>query len=77
MKIISHAWGSYKSKLVKLWREKGSPFRKYKELTKEDWARFDEKCKSKNFAANSEYMQWLRSQNKLDHHLSNTSYAGK
>jgi hypothetical protein len=36
MKIISHAWRSYKSKLVKLWREKESPFRMYKELRKED-----------------------------------------
>jgi hypothetical protein len=40
MKIISHAWRSYKCKLVKLWREKESPFHIYKELRKEDWARF-------------------------------------
>jgi hypothetical protein len=26
---------------------------------------------------NSQYMQWLRSQNELDHHLSNTGYAEK
>jgi hypothetical protein len=26
---------------------------------------------------NSEYMKWLRSQDKLEHHLGNTSYAGK
>jgi hypothetical protein len=77
MKIISHVWRSYKSKLVNIWREKDSPLRKYKELREEDWARFVEKCESENFATNSEYMQWLRSQNKLDHHLGNTSYAGK
>jgi hypothetical protein len=31
-KIISHAWRSYKSKLVKIWRD--TPFRKYKYVTK-------------------------------------------
>jgi hypothetical protein len=36
MKIICHAWRSYKSKLVKLWWEKESPFRTYKELREED-----------------------------------------
>jgi hypothetical protein len=36
MKIISHDWRSYRSKLVKNWREKESPFRMYKELRKED-----------------------------------------
>jgi hypothetical protein len=61
MKIISHAWSSYKSKLVKLWRKNQSPFRTYKELREEDWARFVEKCESENFAVNSQYMQWLRS----------------
>jgi hypothetical protein len=49
----------------------------YKELRKEDWVRFIVKCESENFAMNSEYMQWLQSQNELDHHLSNTGYAGK
>jgi hypothetical protein len=39
--------------------------------------RFVEKCESKNFAANSEYIQWLRSKNELDHHLGNTGYAEK
>jgi hypothetical protein len=58
---------------VKLWREKKRPFRTYKELREEDWTRFIEKCESENFAANSQYMQWLRSQNELDHHLNNTS----
>jgi hypothetical protein len=62
---------------VKLWREKESPFRTYKELREEDWTRFIEKCESENLAVNSQYMQWLRSQNELDHHLNNTSYAGK
>jgi hypothetical protein len=36
MKIISHVWRSYKSKSVKIWREKDIPFCKYKELRKED-----------------------------------------
>jgi hypothetical protein len=61
MKIISHAWRSYKSKLVKIWRNQDTPFATYKDLSKEDWARFVEKCESENFAANSEYMMWLRS----------------
>jgi hypothetical protein len=45
MKIISHTWRSYKSKLVKNWRDQDNPFNKYKDLSKEDWARFVEKCK--------------------------------
>jgi hypothetical protein len=61
MKIISHVWRSYKSKLVKIWRNQDNPFDMYKDLSEEDWARFVEKCKSENFTANSEYMQWLRS----------------
>jgi hypothetical protein len=69
MKIISHAWRSYKSKLVKIWRNQDTPFATYKDLSEEDRLRFIEKCESENFAANSEYMQWLRSQN--------TGYAGK
>jgi hypothetical protein len=77
MKIISHAWRSYKTKLVKLWRKKDSSFCTYKELREEDWMRFVEKCESENFVTNSQYMQWLRSQNKLDHNLNNTGYAGK
>jgi hypothetical protein len=36
IKIISHAWRSYKSKLVNIWRDQDTPFRKYKDLTKED-----------------------------------------
>jgi hypothetical protein len=44
-------------------------------MTKEEWARFVEKCKSEHFVVESQYMQWLRSQNELDHHLSNTGYA--
>jgi FMN phosphatase YigB (HAD superfamily) len=36
MKIISHAWRSYKSKLVKIWRDQDTPFDKYKDLSKED-----------------------------------------
>jgi hypothetical protein len=36
MKIISHAWRSYKSKLVKIWREKDNPFRMYKKFRLED-----------------------------------------
>jgi hypothetical protein len=57
MKIISHAWRSYKSKLVKFWRENERPFHKYKELRKEDWVRFVEKCESENFVMNSKYKQ--------------------
>jgi hypothetical protein len=45
MKIISHDWRSYKSKLLKIWRDQDAPFDKYKDLSKEDWARFVEKCK--------------------------------
>jgi hypothetical protein len=56
MKIISHAWRSYKSKLVKIWREKNSPFRKYKDLKEEVCARFIEKCELENFAVNSQYI---------------------
>jgi hypothetical protein len=59
MKIISHAWWGYKSKLVNIWRDKDSPFDMYKDLSKEDWTRFAEKCESENFAMNSQYMQWL------------------
>jgi hypothetical protein len=59
MKIISHVWMSYKSKLVKIWRDQDTPFYKYKDLTTEDWARFVQKYKLKHFATNSEYMQWL------------------
>jgi Fe2+ transport system protein B len=77
MKIISHAWRSYKSKLVKIWMYQDTPFNKYKNLSREDWARFVEKCESENFAMNNQYIQWLRSYNELDHHLGNTGYARK
>jgi Fe2+ transport system protein B len=59
MKIISHAWRSYKSKLVKIWRNQDTPFATYKDSSEEDWLKFVEKCESENFAANSEYMQLL------------------
>jgi hypothetical protein len=36
MKIISHACRSYKSKLVKIWRNPDTSFRKYKDVTKGD-----------------------------------------
>jgi hypothetical protein len=36
MKIISLAWRLYKSKLVKIWRDQDTPFRKYKDLSNED-----------------------------------------
>jgi hypothetical protein len=36
MKIISHAWRSYKSNLVNIWRKKDNLFRTYKELREED-----------------------------------------
>jgi hypothetical protein len=35
IKIFSYAWRSYKSKLVKIWRDQDTPFHKYKDLTKE------------------------------------------
>jgi hypothetical protein len=53
MKIISYAWRSYKSKLVKIWKDQDTPFDKYKDLSKQDWARFVEKCESENFAMNN------------------------
>jgi Fe2+ transport system protein B len=59
MKIISNAWRSYKSKLVKIWRNQDTPFATYKDLSEEDWSRLVEKCESENFVVNSEYMQWL------------------
>jgi hypothetical protein len=77
MNIISHVWRIYKIKLVKIWRNQDAPFNTYKDLSEEDWTRFVEKCKSENFSTNNEYMYYLRSQNELDHHLDNTSYAGK
>jgi hypothetical protein len=46
-------------------------------VTKKDWVRFVEKCESEHFDAESQYMQCLRSQNELNHHLDNTGYAGK
>jgi hypothetical protein len=36
VKIISHAWRSYKSKLVKNWRNQDTPFNTYKDLSEED-----------------------------------------
>jgi hypothetical protein len=60
MKTVSHIWRSYKSKLMKIWRDQDTPFDKYKDLSKEDWTIFIEKCESENFVANSQYMQWLR-----------------
>jgi hypothetical protein len=77
MKIMSHAWRSYKSKPMKIWRNQDTPFDMCKDLSEEDWTGFVEKCELENFAANNEYMQWLRLHNKLDHHLSNTGYARK
>jgi hypothetical protein len=56
MKIISHTWRSYKSKLVKIWRYQDTSFCKYKDVPIEDWARFIEKCESEHFATESQYM---------------------
>jgi hypothetical protein len=56
MKIISHAWRSYKSKLVKIWRNHDTPFRTYKDVIEEDWERFIGKCELEQFAADSQYM---------------------
>jgi hypothetical protein len=36
MKIISHAWRTYKSKLVKIWRDQDTSIDKYKDLSTED-----------------------------------------
>jgi hypothetical protein len=44
MKIISHAWRNYKSKLVNIWRQQNTPFTTYKDLSEEDWPRFAKKC---------------------------------
>jgi hypothetical protein len=43
MKIISHSWRSYKSKLMKIWRNQDTSFATYKDLAEEDWARFVKK----------------------------------
>jgi hypothetical protein len=59
MKIIYHAWRNYKSKLVKIWRSQDTPFHEYKDVTKEDCARFVEKSELEHFATESQYMQWL------------------
>jgi uncharacterized protein YaeQ len=59
MKIISHAWSTYKSKLIKIWRDRGTPLDKYKDLSKEDRSRFLKKCETEHFVTNSEYMPWL------------------
>jgi hypothetical protein len=56
MNIISHAWRTYKSKLVKIWRDQDTPFNKYKDLAKEDWVRFVERSESDHFGTNSQYM---------------------
>jgi hypothetical protein len=56
MKIISHVWRSYKSKLLKIWRDQYTPFHKYKDLSKQDRARFVGKCESKHFGVNSQSM---------------------
>jgi hypothetical protein len=57
MKIISHAWRTYKSRLVKCWRNKMNPFNTYKDLREEDWERFIAKYELENFIVNSQYMQ--------------------
>jgi hypothetical protein len=57
MKIISHGWRRYKSKHVKIWRNQDIPFHKYKDVTKEDWIRFVEKCELEHFTVESQYMQ--------------------
>jgi hypothetical protein len=45
MKIILHAWRSYRSKLVKIQKNQNTPFNTYKDLSEEDWTRFVKKCK--------------------------------
>jgi hypothetical protein len=56
MKIISHTWRTYKSKLVKCWRNKMNPFNMYKDLREEDWEIFVAKCQLKDFVTNNRYM---------------------
>jgi hypothetical protein len=56
MKMISHAWRSYKSKLVNIWRNQDTLFCKYKDVTKEDCARFVEKCGSEHLAMECQYI---------------------
>jgi hypothetical protein len=62
---------------MKIWRDQDTPFLKYKDLKEEDWMRFVEKYESEHFVVSNQYMQWLQSQNELDHHLDNTGYAKK
>jgi hypothetical protein len=40
LKIISHTWRSYKSKLVMIWRNQDTPFSTYKDLLEEVLAIF-------------------------------------
>jgi hypothetical protein len=56
MKTISHAWRSYKSKLMKIWRNQDTPFATYKDLAEKEWVGFVKKFELENFAMNSEYM---------------------
>jgi hypothetical protein len=77
MKIISHAWRTYMRWLMKCLRDKKNPFNTYKDLTQEYWERFLTKCESGDFVVSNQYMQWLRSQNELDHYLGNIGYARK
>jgi hypothetical protein len=59
MKVISHAWRTYKSRLVKHWRNKTNPFSTYEELREEDWEGVVAKYELEDFAVNSQYMRWL------------------
>jgi hypothetical protein len=77
MKGISHSWRGYKNRLVTCLRKKQNSFEKFKDLKEEDWERFIAKCESSEFVVNSEYMQQLRVQNELNHHLGNIGYAKK
>jgi hypothetical protein len=36
MKIISHAWRTYKSKPIKIWRNQDTLFATYKDLSEDD-----------------------------------------
>jgi hypothetical protein len=55
----------------------GEPLREVQWLDTQRLGKIVTKCELSDFAANSEHMQWLQSQNKLDHHHGNTDYAGK
>jgi hypothetical protein len=53
MKIISHTWRTYKSRLVKCWRNKTNLFNTYKDLREENLEIFVAKCELEDRVMNS------------------------